>query len=164
LKGTEKPITVYTDHQNLQYFLTTKAWTYRQIRWGQKLCDFNFKIIYRPVTKGGKPDALSRRLEYRPEAGALHREQQILKPQHLGKFEIAVVWGTDSELLQQELAHVEKEIGIQIQSLNGKARISTKGLKLAAQHDLYYIEDILIRASSRALVKIGLPVAVPEGT
>jgi len=30
-KGTEKPITVYTDHQNLQYFLTTKAWTHRQI-------------------------------------------------------------------------------------------------------------------------------------
>ena len=46
LEGTEKPITVYTDYQNLQYFLTTKAWTHRQIRWVQKLCDFNFKIIY----------------------------------------------------------------------------------------------------------------------
>ena len=31
LQGTEKPITVYTDHQNLQYFLTTKAWTARQV-------------------------------------------------------------------------------------------------------------------------------------
>ena len=31
LQGTEKPITVYTDHQNLQYFLTTKAWRARQV-------------------------------------------------------------------------------------------------------------------------------------
>jgi len=27
LAGTEKPITPHTDHQNLQYFLPTKAWT-----------------------------------------------------------------------------------------------------------------------------------------
>jgi len=93
LGGTEKPITIYTDHQNLQYFLTTKAWTRRQIRWAQILCSFNFKIIYRPGTKGGRPDALSRRPEYRPEEGAKHHEQQILNPQHFGKLQIAVVWG-----------------------------------------------------------------------
>ena len=80
LQGTEKPITVYTDHQNLQYFLTTKAWMARQIRWSQKLYDFNFVIVYRPGVKGDKPDALSRRPEYRPEEGATHREQQILRP------------------------------------------------------------------------------------
>ena len=45
-----------------------------------------------------------------------------------------------------------------------KAQITTKGSKLAAGHDLYSIEDILIPANSRALVKIGLAVAVPEGT
>ena len=32
LEGTEKLVTVYTDNQNLSYFLTTKVWTYRQIR------------------------------------------------------------------------------------------------------------------------------------
>jgi len=164
LEGTEKPITVYTDHQNLQYFLTTKAWTHRQIRWAQKLCGFNFKIIYRPGIKGGKPDALSRRPEYRPEEGATHREQQILKPQHFGKFQIAVVWGTNSEQLHQEWPQLEKEMRIRIQRLDEKARIPTKGSKLAAGHDLYSIEDILIPANSRVLVKIGLAVAVPEGT
>ena len=78
LQGTEKPITVYTDHQNLQYFLTSKAWTARQICWSQKLCHFNFVIIYRPGMKGGKPDTLSRRPKYRPEEGAGNHEQQIL--------------------------------------------------------------------------------------
>jgi len=74
LEGTEKPVTVYTDHQNLQYFLPTKVWTHRQIMWAQILCGFNFKIVYHPGTKGGKPDAFTRWLEFRPEAGAMHRE------------------------------------------------------------------------------------------
>ena len=29
LAGADKPITVYTDHQNLQHFLTTKKWNPR---------------------------------------------------------------------------------------------------------------------------------------
>ena len=61
LLGADEPITVYTDHQNLQYFLTTKVWNRRQIRWAQWLANFNFKIVYRPGSRGGKPDALSRR-------------------------------------------------------------------------------------------------------
>jgi len=164
LEGTEKPITVYTDHQNLQYFLTTKPWTHRPIRWAQKLFSFHFKIIYEPGAKVGKPDALSRPPEYSPEEGATHREQQILKPQHFGKFQIAVAWGTDSEQLQQELPHMEKEIGIRIERLDEKAGIPTKGSKLAAGHDLYSIKDILIPANNRALVKIALAIAVSEGT
>ena len=109
LQGTEKAITVYTDNQNLHYFLTTKAWTARQIRWSQKLCDFNFVIVYRPGVKGGKPDALSKRPEYRPEEGATHREQEILRPEHFGTFQIALVWGDEPPPLQQELPHPKKE-------------------------------------------------------
>jgi len=82
LYGADKPITVYTDHQNLPHFLTTKKWNQRQIRWAQLLASFNFKIIYRPGSRSGKPDALSRRPEYRPEEGAEHTEQSILKPEH----------------------------------------------------------------------------------
>ena len=59
---------------------------------------------------------------------------------------------------------MEKEIGIQIQRLDEKARIPTTGSKLEAGHDLYIIENILIPANNRALVKISLAIAVPEGT
>ena len=38
-------VTLYTEHQNLQYFLTTKVWNPRQIRWAQWLANFNFKIV-----------------------------------------------------------------------------------------------------------------------
>jgi len=41
---------------------------------------FDFKIVYRPGSREGKPDALSLRLEYHREEGATHRKQTILKP------------------------------------------------------------------------------------
>ena len=70
LWGEEEPLMVYTDHQNLQTLLTKKVWHQRQIRWAPELTNCNFKIVYRPGSRGGKHDVLSRRLEYRPEKGA----------------------------------------------------------------------------------------------
>jgi len=83
LAGVDKPITVYTDHQILQHFLTTKKWNPTQVRWAQELANFNFKIVYRPGTRGGKPAALSSRPEYRREEGAEHTQQEILKLEHV---------------------------------------------------------------------------------
>jgi len=83
LLGADDPVTVYTDYQNLQYFLTTKVLNLRQIRWAQWLTNCNFKIVHRSGSRGGKPDALSRQREYRLEEGATHCEYTILKPQHL---------------------------------------------------------------------------------
>ena len=39
----------------------------RQARWALELDGFEFQTIYRPEVKTGKPDALSRHLEFRPE-------------------------------------------------------------------------------------------------
>jgi len=63
LWGEEEPVMVYTDHQNLQSFLTKKVCNQGQIRWAQELTNYNLKIVYRPGSRGGKPDALSTRLE-----------------------------------------------------------------------------------------------------
>ena len=82
LSRDKDPIMVYTDHQNHQNFLTTIVWNRRRIIWAQQLANYNFKILYRPGKRGGKSDALGRRREYRPEKGATHREQSILKPDH----------------------------------------------------------------------------------
>ena len=164
LQGTEKPITVYTNYQNLQYFLTTKALTARQIRWSQKLCDFNFVIVYRPIVKGGKLDALSRQPEYRPEGGATHREQHILRPEHFGSYQITVVWGDKSPPPQQGLPYPKKENLVRIQRLIEDACIPTRESILAAGHDLYSIKTLTIPAHSSSLVKTGLAIAVPNRT
>jgi len=59
---------------------------------------------------------------------------------------------------------MEKETGIRVQRPSEDAPMVTKESKLAAGHDLYSSEDIIIPANHRALVKIALAIAVPEGT
>jgi len=123
LWGEEEPVTVYTDHQNLQTFLTTKVWNQRQIRWAHELTNYNFKIVYRLGSRGGKPDALSRRPEYRPEEGARHCEPSILKCEH---FQISVVHQKRS--LETPLIPEPCESGnLRIMKLSDKATTPTKG-------------------------------------
>jgi hypothetical protein len=62
-------VQVFSDHQNLKYFTTTKVLNRRQARWAQELAGIDFKIYYRPGSRNGKPDALSSRWKYRPENG-----------------------------------------------------------------------------------------------
>ncbi len=69
LEGAAHQINIFTDHKNLEYFMTTKILNRRQARWAQELAAYDFKIVYRKGTSNGKADALSRRPEYRPEEG-----------------------------------------------------------------------------------------------
>ncbi len=47
LKLTELSIKMFIDHQALTSLMKNKELSRRQIRWVQKLVDFNFKIMYR---------------------------------------------------------------------------------------------------------------------
>jgi hypothetical protein len=47
-KGTIHQVQVFSDHQNLEYFTTTKVLNRRQARWAQELAGIDFKIYYRP--------------------------------------------------------------------------------------------------------------------
>jgi len=48
LEGSAFPISVITDHKNLEYFTTTKQLSRRQARWNEFMSRFQFKITYRP--------------------------------------------------------------------------------------------------------------------
>jgi hypothetical protein len=84
LEGALLTVLVYTDHQNLQYFTTTKVLNRRQARWAQELAGIDFKICYRPGSQNGKPDARSRRSEYRPPKGGSEKQQiqTVLQKKH----------------------------------------------------------------------------------
>jgi hypothetical protein len=69
VQGAKHTTTVYNDHKNLEYFTTTKVLNRRQARWAELLSTFDFQIVYRKGTSNGKPDALSRRPELRPQEG-----------------------------------------------------------------------------------------------
>ena len=61
LQGSYYPITVLTDHRNLEYFMTTKELSRRQVRWSEFLSQFDFVFKSRLGKDNTKPDALTRR-------------------------------------------------------------------------------------------------------
>ena len=90
-EGATHQVQVFSDHHNLEYFTTTKVLNRQQERWAQELAGIDFKIYYRPGTRNGKPDALSRRSEYRPEKGGVENQPitTVLGKNH---FEQCLTW------------------------------------------------------------------------
>ena len=66
---------IWTDHQSLQYFMTTRMLNARQVRWGEYLSRFRFLIRYRPGKANAVADALSRK-----ETVGKPRAEQIMLP------------------------------------------------------------------------------------
>uniref|UniRef100_A0A3B3D3I6 Gypsy retrotransposon integrase-like protein 1 n=1 Tax=Oryzias melastigma TaxID=30732 RepID=A0A3B3D3I6_ORYME len=64
LEGASQPFLVLTDHKNLEYLKSAKRLNARQARWSLFFSRFNFQISYRPGSKNGKADALSRLHEH----------------------------------------------------------------------------------------------------
>ncbi|KAH0604570.1 uncharacterized protein H6S33_006947 [Morchella sextelata] len=86
LEPSNQEITVYCDHKNLEHFMSTRILNRRQARWSLTLSSSNFVVTYRPGTKNGKPDALTRRSGDLPKEGDERLTQQhqvILKPKNL---------------------------------------------------------------------------------
>ena len=54
-------VKVYSDHRSLEYFMSTKMLTAKQVRWMELLSDFNFQIVYTAGKDNGKADILTRR-------------------------------------------------------------------------------------------------------
>jgi len=60
VEGAEHRCEIWTDHKNLQYFMTAKKLNWRQARWSLLLARFDFIMHHRPSKSMGKTDALSR--------------------------------------------------------------------------------------------------------
>ena len=74
---------IRTDHKNLEYFMTVKKLTERQIRWFLILFKYDFVINYITGKSNERTDALSKREQDVSEAGddrLEYRMAQLLKP------------------------------------------------------------------------------------
>jgi len=124
------------------------------------LTNYNFKIVYRPGSRSGKADALSRRPEYRPHEGARHSEQSILKSEH---FPISLIH--QKRNAETALVPSKREpTSHRIMKLSDKAIIPTKGSRFAAGHDIYALTDGLVPAQAQTMVETGIAIALPERT
>ncbi|QRW26650.1 Retrotransposable element Tf2 protein [Rhizoctonia solani] len=57
LEATDRPIQVFTDHRNLEYWMQARTFNRRHAQWRIFLSNFNFEIHYCPGKQSGKPDA-----------------------------------------------------------------------------------------------------------
>ena len=86
MKNKKHVVEILTDHKTLKWFMTIKQFSRRQTRWSEYLSRFNFQIRYRPGSKGGKPDALTRRrgdfLQDTTDERLKYQHQIVLKPEN----------------------------------------------------------------------------------
>jgi hypothetical protein len=84
LLGASHPISVISDHKNLEYFMSTRVLNRRQARWAMFLSEFDFKLTWGPGIKN-VADSPSRRPDFIPQKGDNTLEAQyrtLLKPYH----------------------------------------------------------------------------------
>lgn len=84
LIGTSTPLSVISDHKNLEYFMSTRILNRRQARWSIFLSEFNFRLDYLPGSRN-PADAPSRRPDYVLSEGedtVLQQRKALLTEKH----------------------------------------------------------------------------------
>jgi transposase InsO family protein len=78
---------IRSDHKNLEYFMTVRKLTERQMRWSLILSRYNFTIMYLPGKQNERADALSRREQDLPvslsDERLQHRTTRLITPEML---------------------------------------------------------------------------------
>ena len=83
LEGTRSKFEIWTDHKNLEYFMTSQNLNCKQARWALYLSRFDFVLKHVPGSKMGKVDSLSRRSDWKKEEEKDNEEIILLKPKWL---------------------------------------------------------------------------------
>src|SRR5262249_15996117 len=102
LEGARHPVKIWTNHKNLEYFMTAKKLNHRQARWTLYLARFDFKLHHRPGKLMGKSDALSRRSDH--GSGSYDNENIVLlSPEYFAVhvLEVVALVGMEKELLKE---------------------------------------------------------------
>jgi len=79
LEGARVKFEIWTDHKNLEYFMTSKNLNCRQARWALYLSRFDFILKHVPGSKMGKADGLSRRSDWEKGGEGDNKKKVLLK-------------------------------------------------------------------------------------
>ena len=102
LEGAMHKVEIWTDHKNLEYFMTAKKLNRRQARWSLYLSRFDFIMHHRPGTSMGKCDALSRRADH-DDGSDDNRDTTLLRPEFFAvrALEGMTVEGAERDILRE---------------------------------------------------------------
>jgi len=101
LKGVQFKFEIWTDHQNLEYFMKVQKLNRRQARWALYLSQFDFTLKHVPGTRMGKADELSRRSDWKVEVDRNNENQIFIKDNWVCNLQEVVIEGPEVELLEK---------------------------------------------------------------
>jgi len=81
LEGARMKFEIWTDHKNLEYFVSSQNLNRRQAQWALYLSRFDFVLRHIPGSKMGKADRLSRRSDWKKGVEGDNEERTLLKPE-----------------------------------------------------------------------------------
>ena len=90
LEGSRSRFEVWTDHKNLEYFMSNWKLNRRQVRWALYLSRFDFVLKHISGSKMGKADRLSRRIDWEVGVEKDNEEQTLVKKEWLEAKKISV--------------------------------------------------------------------------
>jgi hypothetical protein len=115
---------IHTDHKNLEYFITVRKLTERQMRWSLILSRYNFVIVHIPDKENKRADALSRKDQDLPantdDQRLTDRNIQLLKPEMLAKYPVVQVAPVQTSPRQGEGVAEERQSSTQVRTLPDK--------------------------------------------
>jgi len=79
LEGSRSKFEVWTDHKNLEYFMSNQKLNHQQARWALYLSRFDFILKHISGSKMGKADRLSRRPDWEVGVEKDNKEQVLVK-------------------------------------------------------------------------------------
>jgi len=101
LEGARTKFKIWTDHKNLEYFMTNQKLNRQQARWALFLLRFDFTLKHVPGMKMGKADGLSRRPDWRKGMEKDNKDRTLVKAEWLRRGEIGEVLIEEVDLLKK---------------------------------------------------------------
>jgi RNase H-like domain found in reverse transcriptase len=100
LQGARQSFEIWTDHKNLEYFMTARKLNHRQARWSLELADYDFTLWHCPGQLNKKANLLSRRKDHQRGVEGDNAGVTMLKQEFLRTFRVDIRGSTD-ELLDR---------------------------------------------------------------
>jgi len=147
LEGVKLEFKIWTDHKNLQYFMTSQKLNHRQVRWALYLSRFNFRLKHVPGKSMGKADELSRRPDWQEGVERDNEDQKLIKPEWIRGVETSI----KEENLRERIRKAQEGDGKIVEAIK-----ELKGAGIKALKDKEWrVEDRIVLKKER--------IYVPEG-
>jgi hypothetical protein len=116
LIGVKNPFVVLSNHKNLQYFVTTRKLSERQVRWSLTFSQFRFQLKFRAGKKAQRPNALSKRKQDMPggkkDKRFKNQINQLLKNEWLpSKYRLKKIRVRSNSNYQNQIGKIKKYNG-----------------------------------------------------